>query len=84
MIMSFNAIAASAADGQREMMAAGIAQALITTAAGMLVAIPALLAYLYFLSRVDHLITTIDGLGQQVVELIASDSAENRNRRKAA
>jgi biopolymer transport protein ExbB len=84
MIMSFNAIAASAADGQREMMAAGIAQALITTAAGMLVAIPALLAYLYFLSRVDHLITTIDGLGQQVVELIASDSAENRSRRKAA
>jgi biopolymer transport protein ExbB len=84
MIMSFNAIATSAADGQREMMAAGIAQALITTAAGMLVAIPALLAYLYFLSRVDHLITTIDGLGQQVVDLIASDSGENRNRRKAA
>lgn len=84
MIMSFNAIATSAADGQREMMAAGIAQALITTAAGMLVAIPALLAYLFFLGRVDNLITTIDGLGQQVVELIASDSAENRGRRKAA
>jgi biopolymer transport protein ExbB len=84
MIMSFNAIATSAADGQREMMAAGIAQALITTAAGMLVAIPALLAYLFFLGRVDNLITTIDGLGQQVVELIASDSAESRARRKAA
>jgi hypothetical protein len=33
---------------------------------------------------VDHLITTIDGLGQQVVELIASDSAENRSRRSKA
>ena len=66
------------------MMAAGIAQALITTAAGMLVAIPALLAYLFFLGRVDNLITTIDGLGQQVVELIASDSAENRSRRSKA
>jgi biopolymer transport protein ExbB len=84
MIMSFNAIATSAADGQREMMAAGIAQALITTAAGMLVAIPALLAYLYFLGRVDNLITAIDGLGQQVVELIASDSSENRSRRSKA
>jgi biopolymer transport protein ExbB len=84
MIMSFNAIAASAAEGQREMMAEGIAQALITTAAGMLVAIPALLAYLFFLSRVDILITSIDALGQQVVEIIASDSSENRSRRSKA
>jgi biopolymer transport protein ExbB len=84
MILSFNAIAGSAADGQREMMAAGIAQALIATAAGMGVAIPALLAYLYFLGRVDQLITEIDGLGQQIVELIAADSSENRNRRRAA
>ena len=84
MILSFNAIAGTAADGQREMMAAGIAQALIATAAGMGVAIPALLAYLYFLGRVDQLITEIDGLGQQVVELIAADSSENRNRRARA
>ena len=84
MILSFNAIAGTAADGQREMMAAGIAQALIATAAGMSVAIPALLAYLYFLGRVDQLITEIDGLGQQVVELIAADSSENRNRRARA
>jgi biopolymer transport protein ExbB len=84
MIMSFNAIAASANDGQRELMAAGIAQALITTAAGMLVAIPALLAYLYFLGRVDHLITEIDALGQQVVELIAADATDNRTRRSKA
>jgi biopolymer transport protein ExbB len=84
MILSFNAIAGAGGDNQREMMAAGIAQALIATAAGMGVAIPALLAYLYFLGRVDHLITEIDGLGQQIVELIAADSADNRNRRRAA
>ena len=69
---------------RREMMAAGIAQALIATAAGMGVAIPALLAYLFFLGRVDQLITEIDSLGQQIVELIAADSAENRNRRARA
>jgi biopolymer transport protein ExbB len=84
MILSFNAIAGAGGDNQREMMAAGIAQALIATAAGMGVAIPALLAYLFFLGRVDQLITEIDGLGQQIVELIAADSAENRNRRRAA
>jgi biopolymer transport protein ExbB len=84
MILSFNAIAATAADGQREMMAAGIAQALIATAAGMGVAIPALLSYLFFLGRVDQLVTEIDGLGQQIVELIAADSSENRLRRAKA
>lgn len=84
MIMSFNAISASAVDGQREMMAAGIAQALLATAAGMGVAIPALLAYLFFLGRVDQLIVEIDALGQQVVELVASDSSESRARRSKA
>jgi biopolymer transport protein ExbB len=83
MILSFNGIAAAGAgDGQREQMAIGIAQALITTAAGMVVAIPALLAYLFFIGRVDNLVTEIDGLGQQIVELIALDS-ENRANRKA-
>jgi biopolymer transport protein ExbB len=85
MIESFNAISTAGAMGQRELLAAGIAQALLTTAAGMVVAIPALLAYLYFISRIDYLITEIDHLGQQVVELIAGDSAEaGRSRRKAA
>ena len=75
MIISFNGISAAAgADGQREMLAGGIAQALITTAAGMFVAIPALTAYLYFVGRVDQLVTEIDALGQQIVELIAGDA----------
>src|SRR5262245_54844904 len=75
MIVSFNGIsAADGASGQREMLAGGIAQALISTAGGMLVAIPALIAYLFFVGRVDSLITEIDTLGQQVVELIAGDA----------
>jgi biopolymer transport protein ExbB len=85
MIISFNGISSAAgADGQREMLAGGIAQALITTAAGMLVAIPALIAYLYFVGRVDSLITEIDALGQQVVELIAADGDGRNKRMKAA
>lgn len=76
MISSFNAISASQETGQREMMAAGIAEALITTAAGMLVAIPALLAYLHFLSRVDQLVSEIDSHGQKLVELISADGLD--------
>ncbi|HZL90341.1 MAG TPA: MotA/TolQ/ExbB proton channel family protein [Pirellulaceae bacterium] len=85
MIESFNAISTADAMGQRELLAGGIAQALLTTAAGMFVAIPALLAYLFFVSRIDMLVTEIDHLGQQIVELIAGDSADAvRSRRKAA
>jgi biopolymer transport protein ExbB len=85
MIESFNAISTANAMGQRELLAGGIAQALLTTAAGMVVAIPALLAYLFFVSRIDLLVTEIDHLGQQIVELIAGDSAESvRSRKKAA
>jgi biopolymer transport protein ExbB len=85
MITSFNGISAAAGvDGQREMLAGGIAQALITTAAGMLIAIPALIAYLFFIGRVDSLVTEIDFLGQQLVELIAADGEARARRAKAA
>ncbi|MCP4193181.1 MAG: MotA/TolQ/ExbB proton channel family protein [Planctomycetaceae bacterium] len=73
MITSFNSIASADAMGRPEMLAGGIAQALLTTAAGLTVAIPAIVAHLHFISRVDRLIIEIDDLGQQVVNAIASD-----------
>ena len=78
MISSFNSISGGDAAGQREMLAGGIAQALLTTAAGMFVAIPALIAYFYFVGRVDRLIMDIDSLGQQLVELISADALAER------
>jgi biopolymer transport protein ExbB len=76
MISSFNAISTSQESGQREMMASGIAEALITTAAGMLIAIPALLAYLHFVSRVDQLVSEIDSHGQKLVEMVSADGLD--------
>jgi len=72
-ISAFNEIATSDAMGRPELLAAGIGQALLTTAAGLTVAIPALIAYLFFVSRVDRLIMEIDSLGQEIVNLIAAD-----------
>jgi biopolymer transport protein ExbB len=74
MISAFNAIATADAMGRPELLAAGISQALLTTAAGLCVAIPALIAYLFFVGRVDRLIIEIDALGQQVVNAIAADA----------
>jgi biopolymer transport protein ExbB len=86
MISAFNTIVHAGAMGRPELLAGGIAQALLTTAAGLCVAIPALIAYLYFISRVDRLIINIDALGQQVVDLISAESPLHRgtSRTKAA
>lgn len=55
--------------GDAGVLAGGISQALITTAAGLIVAIPALLLYRYLKSRVEAMIVVME---QQVMELIDS------------
>ena len=74
MIRAFNSIATVDAMGRPELLAAGISQALLTTAAGLTVAIPALIAYLFFIGRVDKLIIDIETLGQKVVGLISAET----------
>jgi biopolymer transport protein ExbB len=83
MIRAFNAIATADAMGRPELLAGGISQALLTTAAGLSIAIPAYIAYLFFVSRVDRLIIEIDAHGQRVVNLICAEAlAEDRASRK--
>lgn len=88
MIRAFNAIATADAMGRPELLAAGISQALLTTAAGLTVAIPALIAYLFFVGRVDRLVIELDARGQQLVGLIAAGArtrdANTKSRSKAA
>ena len=74
MIQAFNDIATADAMGKPELLAAGIGQALITTASGLTVAIPALIAYMFFLSRVDRLVMDIDVVAQDVVAEISAES----------
>ena len=82
MIRAFNAIATSDAMGRPELLANGISQALLTTAAGMTVAIPALICYMFFISRVDRLIIDIDALGQELVQMISAEELEQAKTRK--
>ena len=78
MIQAFNEIAYADPAGRAQTVATGISQALLTTAAGLSVAIPALICYLYFVSRVDRLIIDIDAMGQEVVGVIAADETGGR------
>jgi biopolymer transport protein ExbB len=49
--------------GKGELLASGIYEALVTTAAGLTIAIPTLLLYQYFAGRVDALVDEIDDMG---------------------
>lgn len=82
MIRAFNAIASADAMGKPELLANGISQALLTTAAGLTVAIPAYVAHLFFSSRVDRLAMDIDHLGQKVVNGVACDGFREKPARK--
>ncbi len=91
MIQAFNDIASAQAMGRPDLLAGGISQALLTTAAGLLVAIPAYLTYMFFLGRTDKLIMEMDGHAQRLVEVISAeglqenDTTRTRSRaRKAA
>lgn len=81
MIRAFNDIASSNAMGRAEMLAGGIGTALVTTAAGLCLAIPALVLYLYFVGRVDSLVVEIDRHGQELVHLISAEGLEDRRNR---
>lgn len=81
MIEAFNEIAGSSAMGRPELLAGGIGTALMSTAAGLCVAIPALILYLYFVGRVDALVMEIDRQGQDLVHLISAEGLEDRRNR---
>lgn len=73
MIRTFNAITTSGI-GNPASLAGGIAEALITTAAGLTVAIPALLAYKYLRGRVQTLVVQMEKEAIKLVEALETQS----------
>ena len=79
MIQAFNEIANTNSMGKAQELAAGIALALLTTAAGLLIAIPSLIMYMYLSGRVDSLVMEMDHLAQDVVQLISAEDIAQQN-----
>jgi biopolymer transport protein ExbB len=69
MIEAFGAIE-RAGQVEATLVASGIKIALITTAAGLLIAIPINIAYNYAVSRIDQLILDMDGASTAVIHLM--------------
>lgn len=77
MINAFQTVATSGeALGRTELLAKGIYQAMITTAAGLLVAIPVLVAYHWLSAKVERLVHEMDHVTVEFVEAHASGSKQ--------
>jgi biopolymer transport protein ExbB len=71
MIRSFSVLAGDEAGSRPMMLADGVAQALITTAAGLFVGIPAMVFYAYFRGRVQNLIAELESSVTYILSLLA-------------
>jgi biopolymer transport protein ExbB len=74
MIKVFTAIT-TVGVGHAAALAGGISEALITTAAGLSVAIPTLMFYRYFRGRVDELVMTMEQQSLKMVEILHGERA---------
>lgn len=68
MIRAFTAIAETGISSPA-IVGSGIAEALITTAAGLIIAIPTIVFYYYFTHRVDRFVLEIEEYSQELLEL---------------
>lgn len=69
MIKVFNEIMIQGT-GNAQVLAGGISEALITTAAGLAVAIPALIFHRFFIRRIDSLVVSMEQQAVKLVEIV--------------
>ena len=67
--------------GNAGVLAGGISKALITTAAGLTVAIPALIFHRYFTRRIDELVVTMEQDAIKLVEVLQGDRKSSEVRK---
>jgi len=75
MIKAFNVISTSGT-GNPSLVAGGISEALITTAAGLIVGIPTLAVYHFFRGRADRLIFEMEKISIKFVEEVTHPESE--------
>lgn len=75
MLKAFNAVALDLAKAKPMLLAAGVSQALITTVAGLLVAIPAMIAYAYFRGQTSRLLALLESASAELLSLIVQKRA---------
>ncbi|MBM4162829.1 MAG: MotA/TolQ/ExbB proton channel family protein [Lentisphaerae bacterium] len=72
MLKAFGSVATDVASAKPVVLAAGISQAIVTTIFGLLVAIPAMVAYAYFRRRASRQIAALEAASTALVTAVAS------------
>lgn len=70
MLQAFNAVALDIAKAKPMVLAAGVSQALVTTAAGLIVGIPAMVFYAYFRGRSSKLVSQLEGVSADLLNTL--------------
>jgi biopolymer transport protein ExbB len=78
-IQSFGVVAVDAAATRPTMLAQGIGEALIATAAGLVVGIPAMAAYAYFRSKAQSAISDLEAATTHILALISANGYNGRD-----
>lgn len=71
-IQAFGVLGDMGTMGNPAVLAGAIAQALVTTATGLIVSIPAIIFYNYFIAEVNHLVTEMESSVSDLVLLLDS------------
>lgn len=82
MIAGFDALAEAGLE-QPQLVAKGIAQALITTATGLIIGIPTLMAYNFYTSRIEKFVLEMETSTNMLLETFAAMEADTRPVEKA-
>lgn len=80
MIRAFNTVAFQAGLGKPQLLAKGISQALITTAAGLIVGIPTMFLYFYFRSRGNRILLAMESGARELAEWHPKQSSTKKPR----
>jgi len=75
MIKSFTVVASDIAASRPMLLAQGVSEALVTTATGLLVGIPAMAAYSFFRGRVQVRISDLEAATTQLMALLGSGAS---------
>ena len=69
-IRAFHDVSRTASGGM-DVVTAGISEALVCTAAGLLVAIPAVVSYNYFVRKIDNFVLDMELTASELLDLCA-------------
>ena len=76
MIIGFSNIAYQEALGNPKILASAVSQALVTTAAGLVIAIPVQTIYFYFRSRIDRFVHVAEDTYEEISKALAGKATE--------